>query len=479
MVKILYVASEAVPFIHTGRLADFVGVLPKYLNKDEYDARIILPKYSCIDYHFKKIFHFISHFYVSLGWRKQYVGIMEAQYDETTFYFIDNEYYFSTQSPYGDELKDLEKFAFFSKAVLEALPIIGFQPDIIHCNDWQTALIPVYLKKSYLQRSFYKYMKTILTIHSIVYQGRWNKVLLLDIIGLGEEFFDSNEMDIGEDISFLKGGIVYADQITTVSKMYALHLQESIYGAGLEDDIRKRASDFTGITNGIDFMRYNPKTDSHIIKRYIMQDVKTGKNANKLSIQANSSLIENTQYFMIGIIFRTIDQRQLLFLLKFLEKGIENLYIQFVIMGNVFDQEKIADFVARYPDKIYFQNTYSEEFAHRIYASSDIFLSLNYYEPSELSHFISMKYGTIPLLYKYDGTYETEIEDFSMNEQGSAFFYDEYESTALVDKVKSIYTIYEQNKAKWITLIQNAMSCSQSWNNTKDEYEILYTKLLM
>lgn len=478
MVKILYVASEAVPFIHTGRLADFVGTLPKFLNKDEYDARIIVPKYSCIESQFKKTFHFISHFYVSLGWRKQYVGIIEAQYDETTFYFIDNEYYFFGDSPYGEVLKDLEKFAFFSKAVIEALPIIGFQPDIIHCNDWQTSLIPVYLKTYYMQSSFYKYMKTVLTIHSIVYQGRWNKQPLLDMIGLNDLFLTSKEMDIGDDISFLKGGILYADYITTISEMHARNIQQPILGEGLEEEIKSRLKHFIGIPNGIDFSRYNPQTDSHIIKRYSVQDVQTGKNANKLSIQSNSTLAENNLCFLIGIIFRTMNERNLDILTNFLEKIIENPYIQLVIMGKVPDKKELCTLSNRFSEKIFFQNTYSEEFAHKIYASSDIFLSLDYYEPGELSHLINMRYGTIPLMYRYNGVYPMEIEDFSEKDQGSVFFYESYNEKTLIASIKSIYTKYEQNKIEWFQLIQNAMSCNNSWDYTKNEYEKIYTKLL-
>ena len=235
MVKLLFAASEAVPFIKTGGLADVVGSLPKYLDQDEYDVRIILPKYACIPEHLKKVMRFHSHFYVNLGWRRQYAGVLVTQYEGITYYFIDNEYYFSGEQPYHNICEDVEKFAFFSKAVLEALPLIGFQPDIIHCHDWQTGLIPVYLKNQYCNSSFYQNMKSVFSIHNMKFQGRFKLKTVMDITGLPQALFTANGLEAYGESNYLKGGILFSDAVTTVSKTYAREIQTPEGGEGLDE----------------------------------------------------------------------------------------------------------------------------------------------------------------------------------------------------------------------------------------------------
>lgn len=251
MKKVLFVTSEAVPFIKTGGLADVAGSLPQYFDKTKYDVRIILPKYVCMEEDRKVQLRFHSRFYVRLSWRSQYVGVLEAKVEGITYYFIDNEYYFAGAKPYNNIYEDVEKFAYFSKAVLEALPVIGFQPDILHCHDWQTGLIPVYLQNEYKKEEFYKGIRTIFTIHNLQFQGRWMIQAVKDITGLSEHLFTADKLESYGEANYLKGGVVYADLVTTVSRTYAYEITTPGGGEGLDGLMRARKKDLYGILNGI------------------------------------------------------------------------------------------------------------------------------------------------------------------------------------------------------------------------------------
>ena len=261
MKKILFAASESVPFIKTGGLADVVGSLPKYFDKEKYDVRVMLPKYMCMKESWKETLTYKTHFYMDLNWRKQYVGILETEYDGITFYFIDNEYYFNGFAPYSDMYADIEKFAFFSKAVLSALPVIDFRPDIIHCHDWQTGLVPVYLDNFRYGDEYYRGIKTVMTIHNLKFQGASDAKRVRDITGLPQYYFSSDKLEAYKDANFLKGGIVYADRITTVSNSYAEEIKTPFYGERLDGLMNARSNCLSGIVNGIDYGDFDPATD--------------------------------------------------------------------------------------------------------------------------------------------------------------------------------------------------------------------------
>ena len=239
MKKILFAASESVPFIKTGGLADVVGSLPKYFDKEKFDVRVMLPKYMCMKDEWKEKLQYHTHFYMDLNWRKQYVGVLEMEYDGIRFYFIDNEYYFNGYAPYGDIYADIEKFAFFSKAVLSALPLIDFRPDIIHCHDWQTGLVPIYLDNFRYGNEFYRGIKTVMTIHNLKFQGTWDPKRVRDITGLPQYYFAPDKLEAYKDANYLKGGIVYADRVTTVSNSYA---DKYVKGKALHRVIKNRNS---------------------------------------------------------------------------------------------------------------------------------------------------------------------------------------------------------------------------------------------
>ena len=269
MKKILFAASEGVPFIKTGGLADVVGSLPKYVDKQYFDVRVILPRYACMKQEWKDKMHYVNHFYLDFNWKNVYVGIMEAEVEGVHYYFIDNEYYFSGPKVYTDDpIWEIERYAFFSKAVLSVLPVIGFQPDVVHCHDWQTGLIPVYMKERFREGDFFRGMKSVMTIHNLKFQGKWDTKTVKSITGLPDYYFTPDKLEAYKDANLLKGGLVYADAITTVSNTYAEEIKTDFYGEKLNGLLCARSRDVRGIVNGIDYNEFNPETDRYIVKQY-------------------------------------------------------------------------------------------------------------------------------------------------------------------------------------------------------------------
>lgn len=290
MKKILFVASEAVPFIKTGGLADVVGSLPKCFNKEYYDVRVMIPKYLCIKQEWRDKMDYISHFYMDFMGQSRYVGIMHYEHEGIHFYFIDNEGYFSGPKPYGDWLYDLEKFSFFCNAALSALPVIGFQPDVVHCHDWQTGLIPVYLKDRFRGGEFFRNMKSVFTIHNLKFQGVWDVKTIQRFSGLSDYYFAPDKLEAYKDGNLLKGGVVFADAITTVSDTYAEEIKMPFYGEGLDGLMRARSGSLRGIVNGIDYEDFNPATDSMIEQVYDAKNFRKEKIKNKVALQRELGL---------------------------------------------------------------------------------------------------------------------------------------------------------------------------------------------
>ena len=309
MKNILFVASEGVPFIKTGGLADVVGSLPECFDKKYFDVRVLMPKYMCMHQDKKDMMEYVDHFYMDYAGKSTYVGILKAKVNGIQFYFIDNEYYFSGDAPYGDLRFDLEKFIFFDKAALSALPIIGFKPDIIHCHDWQTGLIPVYLKDSFRGGEFFKDIKSIMTIHNLKFQGTWDVKTVKFLSGLPDYYFTPDKLEAFKDANMLKGGLVFADAITTVSDTYAEEIKTEFYGEKLDGLLRSREHDLRGIVNGIDYTDYNPEKDKFISFKYNQKNFRKEKAKNKLALQDQLGLIRDEKKFMIGMVSRLTGQK--------------------------------------------------------------------------------------------------------------------------------------------------------------------------
>ena len=311
MKRIMFVASECVPFIKTGGLADVVGALPKSFDREKYDVRVIMPNYTCIPWEYRSQFQYVHHFYMDLGDRpeKLHVGIMTYKMNGITYYFVDNEHYFGGFAPYGTIRFDVEKFIFFCKAVMAIMPVIDFKPDIIHCHDWQAGLVPVYLHTLYKDNPFYFGTKTIMTIHNLKFQGIWDIKTIQGISGLPADVFTPDKLEYRKDANMLKGGIVYADFITTVSGSYAGEIQMPYYREGLNGLLFARNQSLQGIVNGIDYETYDPQTDPTIYSNYSAADFRKKKVRNKIGLQKELGLPVDEKKFLIGIISRLTDQK--------------------------------------------------------------------------------------------------------------------------------------------------------------------------
>lgn len=479
MKKILFVSSEAVPYIKTGGLADVVGSLPKYFDRNEYDVRVILPKYACMDAAFLPNLRFVCHFYVNLNWRKQYVGILESEYRGIHYYFVDNEFYFAGSSPYNNIYEDVEKFAYFSKAVLASLPYIDYAPDVIHCHDWQTGLVPVYLHTAFGDDNFYAGIKTVFSIHNLKFQGRWRIREVIDITGLPEQIFNDKELESYGEANYLKGGVVYADAVTTVSPSYANEITTQEGGEGLHGLMNARKNVLYGILNGIDYDEFNPQTDPYIESNFSSKSVLSGKKANKAALQKELGLPVRESAFVIGIVSRLTEQKGFDLVSYIMDDLVSQLDVQIVILGtgeskfeNVFHH-----FHSQYPDKVSAYIGYSEEKAHKIYASADAFLMPSLFEPCGLSQMMSMRYGTIPIVRETGGLKDTVQAYNEYENTGTGFSFCNFNADDMKYVVEYAYHVFRDKRKAWEDMMQRAMAQDFSWNKSAGEYEKLYDSL--
>lgn len=478
MKKILFAVSECLPFVKTGGLADVAGALPKSIDKSKYDIRVVIPKYLCIPNELTTNFEFVGSIELELGWRKQYLGILKTIHDGITFYFIDNEYYFSGYYPYSDTNWDVEKFAFFSKAVLAILPIIDFKPDVIHCNDWQTGLIPVFLDSFFRNDKFYGNIKTIMTIHNLKFQGKWNIEAIKDITGLDNDYFTINKLKDYGDANYLKGGIVFSNIVTTVSKTYAEEIKMPFYGEGLDSLMRFKSDDLVGIVNGIDYDEFNPEKDRCIEVNFSIEDYKLKKYKNKLGLQKSLSLNEDKNVFLVGIVSRLTDQKGL-DLIQCVMNEICNENLQLVVLGtgDVKYENFFKHFAWKYKENVSANILYSEEMAHKIYAASDAFLMPSMFEPCGLSQLISFRYGSVPIVRETGGLKDTVESYNEFNLKGTGFTFRNYNAHELLETLKRAMDVFYNNKRRWHKIMEKGMNSDFSWRASAKEYEKIYDSL--
>ncbi len=479
MVNIVYATSEAVPFIKTGGLADVVGAMPKYLSKKKYKAFVFLPKYQCIDEKLSKNLKFVCSFYMDLAWRKQYVGILEGNYEGIKYYFIDNEYYFAGDKPYNMIHEDVEKFSFFSKAVLEALFYLNLKPNVIHCNDWQTGLIPVYLKELFKDNYFYNGIKTIFTIHNLNFQGRWAVNAIQDATGLPEYVFTDKGIEAYGEANYLKGGLVYSDYVTTVSPTYARDICTPEGGVGLDGVLRNKGNHLFGIINGIDYKIYNPRQDKKISANYDARELK-GKKKNKRDLQKMLNLPQKSDAFVVAMVSRMTDQKGFDLVNYVLDDLVNNYNIQFVFLGTgeKYYENSLKYFHEKYPDKVSAQIGYSEEVAHKYYAGADAFLMPSMFEPCGLSQLIAMRYGTVPIVRETGGLIDTVEPYNEFENNGTGFSFANYNGEELASTIKYAYDVFCNHKRMWNNIIRRDMTFDFSWKASVQKYEELYDSLL-
>ena len=479
MKNILFIASEAVPFIKTGGLADVVGSLPKCFDKQYFDVRVMIPKYLCIKESFRNEMKYVNHFYMDYLGQNRYVGILEYEYEGVTFYFIDNESYFWGDRPYGDWYYDLEKFSFFCKAALSSLPVIGFKPDVIHCHDWQTGLIPVHLKDKFHGGEFFRDIKSVMTIHNLKFQGIWDRKTIQSITGLSDYYFTPDKLEIDKDASMLKGGLVYADKITTVSNTYAQEIQTPYYGEGLDGLLRARNQSLWGIVNGIDYKDYDPAIDKKIYKNYTLKNFRKNKVANKLALQKELGLPEDKNAYMIGIISRLTDQKGFDLIDYMMDEMCQDA-VQIAVLGTGDPkyENMFRHFAWKYSGKVSANIFYSDDLSHRFYAGCDAFLMPSLFEPCGLSQLMSLRYGTLPIVRETGGLKDT-VEPYNEFEKtGTGFSFTNYNAHEMLNTVRYAERIYYDKKRDWNKIVERAMSQDFSWQNSARQYEELYKSLI-
>ena len=469
--KILFAASEAVPFAASGVLADVVGSLPKAIKSKRHDCRVVMPLYKSVAPEFRDKMVFVTNITVDVSWRKQYCGIFMAIQDGITYYFIDNEYYFSRDGLYGF-YDDCERFVFFDRAVLEMLKYIDFTPDIINCNDWQTALIPVYYNVYYKYQQGYDGIKTVYTIHNIEYQGKYGKEVLSELMGI--PMYNAGLIEYDGSVNMMKGAIETSDMITTVSPSYAWEILDPWYAHGLDRILVTKQYKLRGIMNGIDTKLYDPEKDKFIAVNYSAKKV-AGKEKCKEAILAELGLTPGDEP-LIGIVTRFVRHKGIDLIRCVFEEMVRS-GIKFAVLGS---GEKIyedffLEMAARYPDKVSVTVGFIPELSHRIYAGADMFLMPSQSEPCGLAQMIAMRYGTIPIVRETGGLRDS-VRD-NGGENGNGFTFKTYNANDMLDAVKRARKDYE-DKQVWDELVERAMECDHSWSSSAEMYIDTYKELL-
>ena len=473
--KVLYVAAEAVPFAKSGGLGDVAGALPAALRKKLVGVRVVLPLYQEIRQDLKDQMKFVKEMWVPLSWRSQYCGIFEAKVNGVTYYLLENQYYFGRRGFYG-HFDDAERFAFFSKAVLELLQHIDFEPDVINCNDWQTGLVPFYLNKLYRESAdVYRNLKVVYTIHNLQYQGIFSPDIVENVLGLDWNDYAGGYIQFDNCVNYMKTGIMASDWVTTVSPTYSEEIQTPYYGHGLQNLLQQENAKLSGIINGIDYA-YNSETDTHLFKNYTLETFED-KVVNKTELQKMLNLPVNPDVPMIAMVTRLVDHKGMDLVAAVLN---DILYddVQFVVLGtgDWRYEELIKNAAAQFPNKVSANITFNSDLAQKIYAGADIFLMPSQSEPCGLAQMISMRYGTIPVVRETGGLKDTVEPFISWEGTGNGFTFAAYNAHDMLHVIRQAEETY-RNKEQWKVVTTNAMKTDFSWNGPAREYLALYRKL--
>ncbi len=470
--KVLYAAGEAMPFMASGGLGDVAGSLPQALRKRLIGCRVVMPLYDSIKQEYKDNMRFITHISVPVAWRRQYCGIFEARAGGVIYYLLDNQYYFKRDTIYG-QYDDAERFAFFSRAVLEMIPYIDWKPDVIHCNDWQTALTPVYYSTMYAQRQGYENIKTVFTIHNIQYQGIYGKEVLGDVLGFGQEH--ESLLDYDNCVNLMKGAIECADKVSTVSPSYANEILDPWYSHGLDSILSQRRSKLCGILNGIDVINYNPETDPALWKNYSAADF-TGKKENKAQLQELMGLPVRDDVPVIAMVTRLVSHKGLDLVKAVADELLRDDNVQLVVLGSGDWQYEnfFKELQGRYPEKVGLRLGFVPDLAHKIYAGADIFLMPSKSEPCGLSQMVALRYGTIPVVRETGGLRDS-IKD-SGDGEGNGFTFANYNAHEMLHTIRRAVEGFK-NEDGWKILVQRALDSDFSWGRSANEYIRLYKEL--
>ncbi len=475
--KVLYASFEAVPFIKTGGLGDVGGSLPGALKKNGCDVRVFLPKLSTIPEQYRAQMEPVAVFTVPLSWRRAYCGVEKLKYNGVTWYFIDNEQYFKRSAPYGFD-DDCERMAFFCKAVLESIMHIGFMPDVIHCHDWHTALLPVFLREQYLGAPGYDRIKTVFSIHNLKFQGVFPGRTIGDVLGL--DYYPSavNQLIWGSCVNFMQGALHYSDRISTVSPTYANEICTPYFGEGLDWLLSERRSVLSGILNGIDTTEYDPATDRYIPENFDSDHLEI-KAKNKEKLQAELGLRADGGTPMVTIISRLTEQKGLDLLSRILGELLDSEDFQFVVLG-VGDrkyEDEFKYYASRLPERFSAQIKFDEPLSRRLYACSDILLVPSRFEPCGLSQMIAMRYGTIPVVRETGGLKDSVTPYNKYTDAGTGFGFANFNAHELLAAIRSALALYRSGSGAWQRMQKRAMSENFSWDASAKKYIELYRGL--
>ncbi|MBE5782002.1 MAG: glycogen synthase GlgA [Clostridiales bacterium] len=476
--KILFTASECVPFCKTGGLADVVGALAPVLAEKGHDVRVMLPLYSAVPHEYVKDMEHVVDFEVELGWRKQYCGIEALKKDGVTYYFVDNKYYYGRSYIYGLGGDEHERFGFFCRACLNALTLLQFQPDIIHAHDWQSGMTPALLRIQYQHLPFYENIKTVYTIHNLQYQGIFGIPDVQDVLGIGDEYFTNDKLECYGCANFMKAGLVYGDEITTVSPSYAEEIQTAYYGERMDGLLRAKREHLSGVLNGIDIKEYNPATDPLIPAHYTADDV-SGKALCKRALQEELGLEQSEDTPIVAIISRLSNQKGLDLVDRVIGE-IMSEKVQLVVLGmgdakyvNLFSWAE-----QHYPGRVAARFKMDGALAHRIYAGADVFLMPSQFEPCGLSQMIALRYGTLPVVRETGGLRDTVLSYNEANNAGNGFTFFNYNAHDMLYTLRRALFFYQEQKQVWQLLQSRAMNGDYSWGHSAEVYLSLYRDML-
>lgn len=472
--NILYAASEALPFIASGGLADVAGSLPTALRKEGAECRVVMPLYGDIKQELRNQMKYVTYFNVPLAWRNQYCGLFEAEVNGVTYYLLDNEYYFKRTGIYGF-YDDAERFVFFSKAILEMVAHIDFVPDIISCNDWQTAMVPVFLNVFYRGIEKFRNVKTTITIHNIAYQGKYGKEIATDIAGLPPHAMPIVEYD--KDINMMKGAIDQCDMVTTVSPAYAQEILDSWFGFGLDKILREKQYKLCGILNGIDVKNYDPALDQEIFKNYSAGRPKN-KAANKAELQRHLGLEEAADKPVVAMISRLVGMKGL-DLVRYIFDAMMEEGIQFVVLGtgDFIYENFFAEMAIKYPGQVAVKKGFIPDLARKIYAGADILLMPSKSEPCGLAQMVALRYGTIPVVRETGGLGDSIVDLGGEDGIGNGYTFKTYNAHDMLGALRRAVGLYH-NPESWKKAVVNAMKCDFSWEQSAKKYMEMYQKVM-
>ena len=477
LIRVLLVASEGAPFAKVGGLADVIGSLPSVLNQNSCDARVILPLYKSIKRDYFERLSFVGWKMVKMGWRSLYAGLYMMEYQDVTYYFVDNEYYFNFDQIYVEYKFDMERFCFFQRAVLDFVgEFMSFEPDILHCNDWQTGMIPLLLDAHFKVNQIHENMKTVFTIHNLKYQGVHGIEEIKDFLDLPDAYI-SDELSVKDGaVNFMKAGIVYANTVTTVSPTYAYEIMTDYYGEGLNGLLQSYAFKVKGILNGLNMNEYDPANDDFLHKKYDTKNFMSGKMENKRFVQEALQLSVNHDAPLCVMVSRLVDQKGLDLLLHVLDEMLfDGMQVVVLGTGDIYYESALREIEGENPGKMCAYLSYDNKMAHLLYAAADIFLMPSLFEPCGLSQMIAMRYGTLPIVRETGGLKDTVIPYNEHDSTGTGFTFSNINAHEFLFITKYACDVYRNHRESWNEIAKRAMNGDYSWDTSAKEYAGLFS----